>query len=187
MTAVLVLSDQGVQAMARVAKPTKSTKPVASKRKPGRPATQAAKPAPKASKATKPTTAAASRRASAAATPAPKLSVGELRLLVEKLERNEATLRAKNREAGRAVKTAAARINELEQRVAGLEAEATKQTATAKPGPKPALMPATRAKRRSQGVDPGDAVPPGVAVVEPPPLDAEAEAAREKLEHLGGE
>ncbi len=174
--------------MAPVAKPTKSTKPVAGKCKPGRPATQAPKPAPKAPKAAKPTTAAAPtpRRVSAGAAPAPKLSVGELRLLVEKLDRNEATLRAKNREAGRAAKMAAARIAELEQQVAGLEAKAAKQPAPAKPGPKPASAPAIRSKRRSRGVDPGDAVPPGVAVVESTSLDAEAEATREKLEHLGG-
>ncbi len=125
MTAAPALSDQGMKAMARVAKPTKSTKPVGGKRKPGRPATQAAKPTLKATTAAKPTIAAAApRRASAAAAPVPKLNVAELRLLVEKLEDNEATLRAKNREAGRAAKTAAARIADLEQQVAGFEAKA---------------------------------------------------------------
>ncbi len=97
------------------------------------------------------------------------------------------TLRAKNREAGRAAKIAAARIAELEQQVARLEAKPATQTAPAKPGPKPASAPASRSKRRSQGVDPGDAVPPGVAVAEPAPLDAEAAAARERLEYLGSE
>jgi hypothetical protein len=43
-------------------------------------------------------------------------------------------------------------------------------------------------KRHSSGIDPGDAVPPGVAVQEPAPLDAEAEIARENLEEkLGSE
>jgi hypothetical protein len=37
-------------------------------------------------------------------------------------------------------------------------------------------------------MDPGDAVPSGVAVEEPAPLDLEAETARENLEqHLGDE
>jgi hypothetical protein len=37
-------------------------------------------------------------------------------------------------------------------------------------------------------IDPGDAVPPGVAVEEPAALDLEAETALENLEeHLGGQ
>ena len=41
---------------------------------------------------------------------------------------------------------------------------------------------------RSREIDPGDAVPPGVAVLDPEPLDAEAEAARDALEeNLSGE
>ncbi len=172
--------------MARVAKPTKATKPAAGKRKPGRPSAQAAKPASKATKAAKPTKAAAApKRASAVAAPAPKLNVTELRAYVEKLERSLATLRAKNREAGRAAKADAARIAELEQHVARREAKAAPSPAAAESDPKPA--PAVRAKRQSRKLDPGDAVPSGVAVAEPAPLDAEAEAVREKLEYLAGE
>ena len=35
---------------------------------------------------------------------------------------------------------------------------------------------------RKKAVDPGDAVPPGVAVEEAEPMDAEAEAARDALD-----
>jgi hypothetical protein len=52
--------------------------------------------------------------------------------------------------------------------------------------PKPAKP--ARAKRRSREIDPGDAVPPGVAVEEPAPLDDEAETALENLDsHLSHE
>ncbi len=169
--------------MARVAKPTTSIKSVASKRKPGRPRIEIAEPA-KAIRATKviPT---APKRASVAVAPIAKLSKDELRSQVEKLERSQARLRAKNREAGQMAKAAAARITELEQHVARLEAKAASAPATAKRDRKPA--PAVRAKRQGRKVDPGDAVPPGVAVVEPAPRDAKAKAAREKLEQLADE
>jgi hypothetical protein len=66
-----------------------------------------------------------------------------------------------------------AQIAQLEKRVAAAPASSQQ--------PKPA-----RAKRRSREIDPGDAVPPGVAVQEPAPLDEEAETALENLEeHLG--
>jgi hypothetical protein len=60
-----------------------------------------------------------------------------------------------------------------------------KQAAPAAPpptkrGPKPVAQ--VRSKRQRRGVDPGDAVPPGVAVEEPAPLDEEAETIRENLE-----
>jgi len=70
----------------------------------------------------------------------------------------------------------------LEAQVAQLEKNAavTPMTPQAKPT-KPA-----RAKRQGREIDPGDAVPPGVAVQEPAPLDEEAETALENLEeHLG--
>ena len=98
---------------------------------------------------------------------------------METLERANATLRAKNRDANRAAKTAAARIAELEDQVAQLEkrvASAERQSAPSAASPR---------KRRSREIDPGDAVPPGVAVQEPAPLDEEAETALENLtEHL---
>ena len=116
-------------------------------------------------------------------TPAPKLTIGELRAQVEKLELTVATLRTKSREANRAAKHATARIAELEAEVAQLQkaagvAEVT--SVTAKPA---SIKPKTRPK---PSIDPGDAVPAGVAVQEPAPLDLQAEIAKENLEsHLG--
>ena len=169
--------------MARTAKTTtRSTKVPAAKRKPGRPpgsrtlAKAVAKPAPKTGRRT------ATPKPAAAAVP--KLSKEELRDQVEKLERSVATLRARNRDATRAAKASTARIEELEAQVAQLETAAAAKPAPAGQAPKPAR--AARTARRVRTVDPGDAVPPGVAVVEPAPLDEEAETALENLEtHLG--
>ncbi len=113
------------------------------------------------------------------------MSKDELRANVEKLEQLVATLRAKSREANKAAKAAAARIGELEAEVAALE----KKAAAAPPRlreTKP-TRPA-RSRYQSREIDPGDAVPPGVAVQEPAPLDEEAETALENLEtHLDHE
>ena len=137
-----------------------------------------------------------SRRPAAAATPITKVSKDELRTQVEKLERTVATLRARSREAVRAAKQAAATIEELEARLATFE--------RAKPPPASASPRRTRAPRRadlpspdpkparsgrgnflSLERDPGDAVPPGVAVEEAEPMDEEAATAFENLhEHL---
>ncbi len=168
--------------MARIAKTTKAiNKGAAIKRKPGRPAAIV----PRASaKATKP--AAIPKRATAAVAPAPKISKDELRVQVEKLERSVASLRLKNREANRVAKTNAARIAELEDQVASLEKKAASQTALGKRGSKSASP--SGSGRRSGAIDPGDAVPPGVAVEDPGSLDQEAESARENLdEHSAGE
>lgn len=106
------------------------------------------------------------------------VSKGDLRAQVEKLEQTAATLRVKSREANRTNKQANARIAELEEEVARLEKQVASQSGAAKRG-------ATRAARKSRDIDPGDAVPPGVAVQEPEPLDQEAETAKESLEeHL---
>ena len=112
---------------------------------------------------------------------APMVTKGELRAQVEKLERANATLRAKGREATKAAKTAAARIAELEDEAAALAKQVTPQAASAKRS-------VTRSTaRRGRNIDPGDAVPPGVAIQEPEPMDREAETALENLEeHLGG-
>ncbi len=168
--------------MARTAKTTKTIpKPAATRRKPGRPAAATQKPPAKAVKA-----AAAPKRMPVAVPPAPKVSKDELRAQVEKLEGIAATLRAKSREANRAAKVAAARIAELEEQVAQFETQSAAQAAPAKRAPKPS--PVGRSKRGSKSIDPGDAVPPGVAVEEPAGLNQEAEIARENLEeHLGGE
>jgi hypothetical protein len=166
--------------MARAAKTPKAMKSATRGRQPGRPAAPAAKvPA----KATRPV--AAVKRVPVVAAPAPKLSKDELRGQVDKLERANTALRVKSREASRTAKTAAARIAELEDQLAQLEKKVASQSAPAKPRPKPS----TAARRRQSGhVDPGDAVPPGVAVEESAPLDDAAETARENLEaHLGEE
>ncbi len=170
--------------MARAAKPTKAKQPPAQARKPTRPKTAPATPT---TKVTKP--AAAPKRVPAAAPTTPiaaKVSKDELRAQVEKLERANATLRAKSRETNKSAKAAAIRIAELEEQVAQFEKQAALQSAAAKKDKKPVKP--TGAKRQSRGVDPGDAVPPGVAVQEPEPLDNEAETALENLEeHLGHE
>jgi len=161
--------------MARTTKAAPPKKPAASMRKPGRPAATAAKTPAKRTKAT----AAAKPKQAAASAAAPKLSKDELRTRVETLERANATLRAKNRDANRVAKTAAARIAELEDQVAQLEkrvAAALRKSAPSAASPR---------KRRSREIDPGDAGPPGVAVQEPAPLDEEAETALDNLiEHL---
>ncbi len=132
--------------------------------------------------ATKPV--AVAKRTTGAPAPAAKTSKGELRAQVEKLEQTILALRAKSREANRAAKTAAARIAELEDQVAQFEKAAASQPAPAKRGPKPASPVRTRSSDRT--IDPGDAVPPGVAVQEPALMDEEAETALENLEeHLG--
>jgi hypothetical protein len=84
-------------------------------RKAGRPAVAAvsAKAPAKVTKA-----AAAPKRAPTAAAPALKLSKDELRVQLEKLERANATLRTKSREANRTAKAATTRIAELEEIVA---------------------------------------------------------------------
>jgi chromosome segregation ATPase len=157
--------------MARPTKPTSGRKAAVPARKPGR---STATPAKAPAKRTR-TTAAAKPKQAAVSAAAPKLSKDELRARVETLERTNATLRAKNRDANRAAKTAAARIAELEDQVTQLE----KRVASAQPKPKRST-PSPR-KRRSHEIDPGDAVPPGVAVQEPAPLDKEAETALENL------
>lgn len=167
--------------MARTAKATTKAKPVAKKGEPGSRGTASTKTPAKGSKG-----AAAFKRAPAPAVAAPKVSKDELRAQVEKLEQANATLRTKSREANRVAKTANARIAELEDQVAQLEKKLSSQAPSAKRGLKAATP--VRGRRKSRDIDPGDGVPPGVAVEEPAPLDDEAHAARESLEeHLGGE
>lgn len=138
-------------------------------------------------------TPAATRRTAAAAVPAPKVSKDELRAQVEKLERTVATLRARSRDAVRAAKQAAARIEELEAELAAKPAATAAQPArrASKPVAKadaPVAPRKTRARRGqalSDDRDPGDAVPPEVAVAEPEPMDEEATTAFENLQaHL---
>ena len=115
--------------------------------------------------------AAAKAKAPAVAEPAPKLRKDELRAQLAKLERVNATLRAKSRATNKAAKISTARIAELEERLADMEARAASRLATGRRDPKPAAAGPVRGKRASRDVDPGDAVPPGVAVQEPAALD----------------
>jgi len=160
--------------MARAAKAPQIKKSAGSTGNPSRPPAPLAKTPAKRAKV-----AAATQPIRTVASPAAaKPSKDELRARVETLERANATVRAKNRDANRAAKTAAARIAELEDQVAELE----KRLASAQPKPSAP----SRRQRRSREIDPGDAVPEGVAVQDPAPLDEEAETALENLtEHLG--
>ena len=124
--------------------------------------------------------------APASAVPArvPLPSKGELRAHIEKLEVANAALKAKSRETNRAAKVANKRIDELETELARLQ----EQTARQSIAPKAEKVARRGRQARGREIDPGDAVPPGVAVLEPEPLDAEAEAARDALEeNLSGE
>src|SRR3954447_13126376 len=119
--------------MARAAKAPQVKKPVGPPtRSPSRPTVALAKvPAkPVKAPATKPPR-------TAALSAAPKLSKDELRERVEALERANAALRTKGRDANRAAKAAAVRIAELEDQVAQLE----KRLASAQPKPKSSAPP----------------------------------------------
>lgn len=156
--------------MARAIKATTRTTPVskAAARSPAKPGTA---PKPSASKAT---------TAKPPAERAPVVSKDELRAQVEKLERINAALRAKGRDGNKATKAFTARIAELEDEVARLEKQVASQAASAKRSAKKS------GARERRDIDPGDAVPPGVAVAEPEPLDEEAKEALGNLEeHLG--
>lgn len=162
--------------MAHPAKAPATKKSAVPARKPGRPAATPAKPPAK-----RPTAPAAAKPAPTAMTSpaAPKLSKDDLRARVETLERANAAVRAKNRDANRAARTAATRIAELEDQVTQLE----KHLASARRKAAPSA--ASPRKRRSREIDPGDAVPEGVAVQEPAPPDVETETVLENLtEHL---
>ena len=120
--------------------------------------------------------------------PAPKLSKDELRAAVEKLEAANAKLRAKSRGTNKAAKLAAKRVAELEEQVAQLEKEldTSRVPVIAQAEAKTAAI--ARKTRQPRSIDPGDAVPPGVAVLEPAPMDEEAKAALDSMEHnLHGE
>ena len=189
--------------MAQRARTASTTKTQASGARRGRPpgstsakAAATAKPA----KGRRPAIAppAVTRRKPATAAPAPKVSKGELRAQVEKLERTVATLRARSRDAVRAAKQATARIEELEAELAAKPAATAPRAASRTPRPAakadtPTAPRKTRARRGqalSDERDPGDAVPPGVAVAEPEPMDEEATTAFENLQarlHPGDE
>ena len=119
----------------------------------------------------------------AAPTRVPPPSKGELRAQIEKLETANAALKAKGREVNRTAKAAARRLAELEEQVAQLHAEAAQPTVLpAPPVAKAKIVRRGRPPGHRKGINPGDAVPPGVAVQDPESLDEEAVAAREALE-----
>ncbi len=164
--------------MARVAGPTRTTRPTPAPLQGRRPKTEV--PASPGKTAKPPIR----RTAEPSLVSAPKPSKEQLRIQVEKLERANTSLRAKSREMSKMSRAAALRIADLEAQLADLRDRAGSQDAPRRRDRKPARPPARGRGPRER--DPGDAVPPGVAVLEPAPLDAEAEAALESLEeHLG--
>ena len=209
------LFQEEVRTMARASEPHKSMRSATTARKPGRPpvaATKTPATAPKSAAAkrsaavakapekgkpghpakvglgaTTARTAARTAKVPARLPAAPSavtVSKDELRSQVERLEHVAATLRARSRETSRAAKAASARISELEMQVEQLEKTAAMQAPVVARQAKAGKPP--RAERKSREIDPGDAVPPGVAVQQPAPLDQEAETALENLEeHLG--
>ena len=149
------------------------------KAKAAEPARRARKPVPPA-KAKAKVAAAKKPAAKPSVTPARTLSKDALRAQVEKLDRANTALRTKNREANRAAKLSAARMAELEGEVARLQTQLAAMSA------RPAALPGSGSPTRD--IEPGDAVPPGVAPTDPEPADREAEIGRENLEaHLRGE
>ncbi len=98
--------------------------------------------------------------------------------VMEQLQAAKAALQAKGREASRAAKLAERRITELEAQVEQLQVEAAK---TATPVVEEGEAKRTPAPGRKNAIDPADAVPPEVAVLEAAPMDPEAEAARNAL------
>ena len=153
------------------------------KAKAAEPARRARKPVPPAKAKAK---VAAAKKPAAdakpAVTPARTLSKDALRVQVEKLERANTALRTKNREANRAAKLSAARMAELEGEVARLQTQLAAMSAQTQP----AALPDSGSP--TCDIEPGDAVPPGVAPADPEPADGEAEIGRENLEaHLRGE
>ena len=94
-----------------------------------------------------------------------------------------ADLLARLPELEAAIARLGAELGQLQGRVAELEARvATLERPTQARGAPPADTP-TRRRPGPRNFDPGDAVPPGVAVIEPEPLDDEAKAALDNLEH----
>ena len=102
--------------------------------------------------------------------------------LMEELQAAKAALQAKGREASRAAKLAERRIAELEAQVEHLQGEGAKTAISAAREGEAKRSRRGRPPGRKNAIDPGDAVPPGVAVLEPAPMDPEAEAARNALE-----
>jgi hypothetical protein len=163
--------------MARVARTPKTTRPAAKGRKQSRPVVTTAKTRTKAKGLATIRTAATPKGAGTALAPT-KVSKDELRARVEKLERTNAALRAKSRDAVREAKTAAARIAELEDQVAWRDEQLAAQGAAVGHGQ---ASSSPRGGRRTQRreIDPGDRAPPEVAVEETAQPNPAAETAPE--------
>lgn len=82
-----------------------------------------------------------------------------------------------------------AAAKQADERMTEFEAEVTRLESAFAKANRAAPDKALRARKQPpRDIDPGDGVPPGVAVLEPEPLDAGAEAARASLEEkLSGE
>jgi hypothetical protein len=173
--------------MARGVKPSKTAKSAGRGRKPGRKTAASAKTGAGVKSPTFTKVAAPFKRASAASARAPTVSKDELRARVAKLERANATLRAKSRDAARAAKAAAARIAELDDQVARLGKQIGAQE-TATESSQPAAPPKSGRRAKRSKIGPGDTGSPGTTIDEPAPLLWEAETARDNLEeHLRNE
>ena len=175
--------------MARTAKATRATQIATTRRPPGRPpgsknkvkATAQAKAVPVRRTAPPKQKVTAPKRGAAVSRP-PVVTRDELRAQVEKLERANATLRTKSREAGRATKEAAARIEALEAQVAKLERAAIRKDAPARTKAARNREVATepKPKRATRGRKPGSSRTPE-------PMEAEAERDFESPEAHSGE
>ena len=109
----------------------------------------------------------------------PALSKEELRTQLEKAEKTIATLRAKNREANRELKAAAARIEELEAQIAKLDkklAAQPKVTTSAATAKKPGAL---QKPRKPRDVTPAPAELPGTSAEIPASAPAETETSFE--------
>lgn len=176
--------------MARTAKPARTTKAQAPiTKRPGRPLGSKNKvtAAAKASAVPARRAAAPKRVPAAAISRPPAVSKDDLRAQVEKLERANAMLRTKSREAGRTAREATARIEELEAQVTKLERSAVpKEGAVRTRGarseavtldPKPTRS--TRGRKPLGKRKPGRAKPLGVAVQESESVDSDADTSSE--------
>ena len=174
--------------MARKAKTRRTAKVADKKRRTRRPIATGAKTSVRAKGSALRKAHAPPRRVMTKKRSMPGVGMDELRGQIEKLARDNAMLVAQSKEVGEVAAAAAARIAELEGRVARLEKQLAGKATDAGNGQAESPPRPRRRRAHHREIDPGDAVPPGVAVEEPAALDLEAETARENLEHhFGGE
>jgi hypothetical protein len=162
--------------MARTVRKEPGAKPAGAKR-PAAPPRKAAKAPVKTARP-----AASPKRALPAEFAIPEAPADEFQDRLERLEKAYATLRTRQQAATRAAKAWEERLAGLEGRMDAVEQRAVRADHAARRTAGPASRP--RATRRPHEIDPGDSVPEGVAVQEPQPLDPQAEAALEQLQHL---